>query len=186
MYFKQYARLKCQTEEDIQEFLVQVEPFGLTLGEKIQFVNTSPKTLVEVHLLIDNCTSRYTEDETVELLRIVDATLAKNLYLNSGGAGAVGGNEGRNEDHASSSENVNVNASDNNESGSASAMVTENDEVEVEVELNDDDDDNVSNNNGNGNDNNEKKNENDGSTTTTATASVDSNDIDLDPLAVEL
>jgi hypothetical protein len=80
-YFKQYPKLKCQTKEDIEEFLSRVEHFGLTLGEKIQFINLAPTTLVETHLLIEDCSARYKEEETLQLLEIVRETLLRNLVI---------------------------------------------------------------------------------------------------------
>ena len=63
---------KLQNEEVIRDFLVEVAPFNLTKGEKLQLLNLRPSTPVEIQLIIEESEERLKTDEELEkLLAIV-------------------------------------------------------------------------------------------------------------------
>ena len=64
---------KLQNEEVIRDFLVEVAPFNLTKGEKLQLLNLRPSTPVEIQLIIEESEERLKTDEELEkLLAIVE------------------------------------------------------------------------------------------------------------------
>ena len=63
---------KLQNEDVIRDFLVEVAPFNLTKGEKLQLLNLRPSTPVEIQLIIEESEERLKTDEELEkLLAIV-------------------------------------------------------------------------------------------------------------------
>ena len=50
-----------QSRESIAEFMRAMEPFGLTQAEVLNLVNTRPRSLVEVHLIVEECEERLTQ-----------------------------------------------------------------------------------------------------------------------------
>ena len=64
---------KLQNEDVIGDFLVEVAPFNLTKGEKLQLLNLRPSTPVEIQLIIEESEERLKTDEELEkLLAIVE------------------------------------------------------------------------------------------------------------------
>ena len=64
---------KLQNEDVIRDFLVEVAPFNLTKGEKLQLLNLRPSTPVEIQLIIEESEERLKTDEELEkLLAIVE------------------------------------------------------------------------------------------------------------------
>ena len=61
-----------------------MEPFGLTQAEVLNLVNTRPRSLVEVHLIVEECEERLTQQQRTELLR-------RCALLDSSGGGDGGG-----------------------------------------------------------------------------------------------
>ena len=73
-----------QSRESIAEFMRAMEPFGLTQAEVLNLVNTRPRSLVEVHLIVEECEERLTQEQRTELLR-------RCARLDSSGGGDGGG-----------------------------------------------------------------------------------------------
>ena len=73
-----------QSRESIAEFMRAMEPFGLTQAEVLNLVNTRPRSLVEVHLIVEECEERLTQQQRTELLR-------RCALLDSSGGGDGGG-----------------------------------------------------------------------------------------------
>jgi DNA-directed RNA polymerase subunit F len=73
----------CSTldENKIYEFLTKAQKSGfeLTDTEKLQFINHCPTEVVDVHVIIEDCHNRFTEDQVDELLQIVESTLALDV-----------------------------------------------------------------------------------------------------------
>lgn len=64
-----------QTHEDISAFITAVEPFDLTRMEVLALVNTPPASIVEVHLLVEECEERLSQEKVRELLALCQRTL---------------------------------------------------------------------------------------------------------------
>ena len=64
-------------EEQVKSFMdvAQEPPFSLTRIEVLQMINLAPKSAVEVHLVVESCDERLTEDQIEDLLRLVRETL---------------------------------------------------------------------------------------------------------------
>eukprot|EP00164_Ancoracysta_twista_P007444 GFYU01010567.1.p1 GENE.GFYU01010567.1~~GFYU01010567.1.p1 ORF type:complete len:168 (+),score=36.80 GFYU01010567.1:58-561(+) len=62
---------KAQTLEEADKLLAKIERFKLTKAEKLQLFNVRPTTLVEIHLIVEECEERMTEEETQDLLELI-------------------------------------------------------------------------------------------------------------------
>eukprot|EP00310_Coccolithus_braarudii_P019301 CAMPEP_0183350144 /NCGR_PEP_ID=MMETSP0164_2-20130417/17027_1 /TAXON_ID=221442 /ORGANISM="Coccolithus pelagicus ssp braarudi, Strain PLY182g" /LENGTH=140 /DNA_ID=CAMNT_0025522019 /DNA_START=51 /DNA_END=473 /DNA_ORIENTATION=+ len=56
----------------IEAFLAAVKPFKLTQVETIVLLNMLPRSLVEIHLVVEECEERLTEDEREMLLDLCE------------------------------------------------------------------------------------------------------------------
>ncbi|MBW0500860.1 hypothetical protein O181_040575 [Austropuccinia psidii MF-1] len=56
---------------------------GLTKAERLQICDLAPTEVVEFHLIIEECDSRFTEEEIEEMLSLVKASLLSNRQLTS-------------------------------------------------------------------------------------------------------
>ena len=59
-----------QTRDSIRSFMAAVERFNLTRAEQLTLANTQPQTLVEIHLIVEECEERLTPAQTGELLEL--------------------------------------------------------------------------------------------------------------------
>jgi hypothetical protein len=59
-----------QTREDIAAFMAGVERFKLTRMECLALVNTPPSSIVEVHLLVEECEERLAAADVRQLLQL--------------------------------------------------------------------------------------------------------------------
>ena len=57
-----------QTRANIRAFTDAVAPFQLTRAEVLSLVNTQPRSLVEIHLIVEECDERLSAEQTQELL----------------------------------------------------------------------------------------------------------------------
>ena len=64
-----------QAHEDISNFIAAVGPFDLTRMEVLALVNTPPASIVEVHLLVEECEERLSQEKVRELLALCQRTL---------------------------------------------------------------------------------------------------------------
>ena len=69
------ASLENLSESDIKACIKKLNEFELTLEEKLQIVNLMPTSLVEIHMIVDSCSLRLTENETLDILSIVQEHL---------------------------------------------------------------------------------------------------------------
>ncbi len=53
----------------------------LTEEERCSLLNIAPKTLVEVHLIVDHCSERLTEQQTLQILDLVQQYILPHLNL---------------------------------------------------------------------------------------------------------
>ncbi|RUP45639.1 HRDC-like protein [Jimgerdemannia flammicorona] len=67
-----------QTPEQIEAFLTALDHWKLTKAEKLQILNLRTKSMVELHLIIEECEERFTEEQLEELLQIVQQTLSRD------------------------------------------------------------------------------------------------------------
>ncbi|KAI8329247.1 RNA polymerase II [Chlamydoabsidia padenii] len=66
-----------QTQDQVKNFLQQMDRYSLTLGEKVQVLNLRPKSAVEIYLLIEECEERFSEEDLDNILEIVSTTLPR-------------------------------------------------------------------------------------------------------------
>ncbi|XP_014231449.1 DNA-directed RNA polymerase III subunit RPC9 [Trichogramma pretiosum] len=62
---------KDQTADKITGFMTAVESFKLSKSEKLTILNLFPTTVLELHLLIEDCEERFNEEEEEKLLMII-------------------------------------------------------------------------------------------------------------------
>lgn len=78
--FLTQSHSKCAhlTPTGVRDFARQVDQAGLKLSpaEKLQFMNHLPMELVDIHLIVEDCAGRFSEEQVEELTRIVERTLA--------------------------------------------------------------------------------------------------------------
>jgi DNA-directed RNA polymerase subunit F len=61
----------------LKDFVTAVQPFKLSHMEVLQLINLSPTTAVELHLIIDSCEDRLTEEQLEDLMKLVVAHFPK-------------------------------------------------------------------------------------------------------------
>ena len=64
-----------QSQEGITAFLEAVQEFKLTRMEMLALVNTPPRSCVEVHLLVEECEERLTNEQQRDLITLCQQTL---------------------------------------------------------------------------------------------------------------
>ncbi|KAK3288701.1 hypothetical protein CYMTET_3831 [Cymbomonas tetramitiformis] len=64
-----------QSREILQALFTALEGYGLTKAERQQIANLRPATLVEMHLIIEDCEERYDEEQLEALLAYVEEHL---------------------------------------------------------------------------------------------------------------
>ncbi|XP_002739426.1 DNA-directed RNA polymerase III subunit RPC9-like [Saccoglossus kowalevskii] len=74
-----------QNEEVIGDFLKCLEPYKLTKAEKMQLLNSRPKSAVEIQLMIEESEERLTEEQTEELLDLIITKLPCKEDIAEGG-----------------------------------------------------------------------------------------------------
>ncbi|KAL9652246.1 hypothetical protein ABK040_011906 [Willaertia magna] len=74
-YFDKQSKVKYQNNSTIENLLKELSRFELTKQEKMSIINSMPDTLVEIHLIIDNCVNRFSEDQTLEMIEIIRKNL---------------------------------------------------------------------------------------------------------------
>ena len=65
-----------QTAESIAAFMKACEPFRLKRAEVLNLINEQPQTLVEIHLIVEECEERLSQDQTQQLLDTVAVLIA--------------------------------------------------------------------------------------------------------------
>ncbi|RDD41522.1 DNA-directed RNA polymerase III subunit RPC9 [Trichoplax sp. H2] len=64
-----------QNEQIMKDFMLAISKFKLTKAEKLMLLNQRPTSLVELHLIIEETEERFSEEESNELLQIIDDIL---------------------------------------------------------------------------------------------------------------
>ncbi|KAL2913674.1 hypothetical protein HK105_206834 [Polyrhizophydium stewartii] len=74
---KYLEALPCgsQSQEQIQAFLSAIKTWNLSKGEKLMLLNLRPISAVELNTVIEECSSRFTDEQQAEILQILDETL---------------------------------------------------------------------------------------------------------------
>ncbi|KAK9767783.1 hypothetical protein K7432_002119 [Basidiobolus ranarum] len=67
-----------QSQEQLTNFLEAVKSYGLTRAEKLQILNLRPRSAVEIHLLIEECEERFSQERLEELIQLVKKTLPRD------------------------------------------------------------------------------------------------------------
>lgn len=100
--FLTQSHSKCAllTPTNARDFCRQVEQAGLALSpaEKLQFMNHLPTELVDIHLIVEDCAGRFSEEQIEELRRIVERTLAAPLLERQRAEDEAGGESKGGED----------------------------------------------------------------------------------------
>ena len=65
-----------QTAESIAAFMKACEPFRLKRAGVLNLINEQPQTLVEIHLIVEECEERLSQDQTQQLLDTVAVLIA--------------------------------------------------------------------------------------------------------------
>jgi DNA-directed RNA polymerase subunit F len=73
-YLQQHSA-GLRTQEELVVVQEALQQFDLTRIEVLQIINLVPKSVVEVHLIVESCEARLTEDQVEEVLRLVRETL---------------------------------------------------------------------------------------------------------------
>ncbi|GLD95736.1 hypothetical protein PINS_up004414 [Pythium insidiosum] len=78
--FLSHSHSRCATLDArrVDDFVHALRHAGLELSpsETLQFINHCPMELVDIHLIVEDCAGRFSEEQINELLRIVETTLA--------------------------------------------------------------------------------------------------------------
>lgn len=63
--------------EKLRKLMAALQPFKLSRAEQLQVINLAPSSMVEVHLIMERCEERLTEDQVTELLSVVSQHITK-------------------------------------------------------------------------------------------------------------
>ncbi|EDV28560.1 uncharacterized protein TRIADDRAFT_51597 [Trichoplax adhaerens] len=69
------ATVTYENEQIMKDFMLAISKFKLTKAEKLMLLNQRPTSLVELHLIIEETEERFSEEESNELLQIIDDIL---------------------------------------------------------------------------------------------------------------
>lgn len=64
-----------QSQEQIESLLRHFSSIALTKAEKLQILNLRPSSLLELHLIIEECEERFSQDQMEEILRAIELIL---------------------------------------------------------------------------------------------------------------
>eukprot|EP00833_Pecoramyces_ruminatium_P004720 jgi/Orpsp1_1/1178752/evm.model.c7180000066606.2 len=67
-----------QTPEQIENVINALKPYALTMTEVFQLINLRPKALIDLTLIIEECESRFTEENLEDLLTIIKEQLPRD------------------------------------------------------------------------------------------------------------
>jgi len=67
-----------QTPEQIENVINALKPYALTMTEVFQLINLRPKALIDLTLIIEECESRFTEENLENLLSIIKEQLPRD------------------------------------------------------------------------------------------------------------
>ena len=82
MKYLEKTPCKLQNEDVIKQFLLDVAPFNLTKGEKLQLLNLRPSTPVEIQLIVEESEERLRTDEELEQLIEIVAKIPEDIKDN--------------------------------------------------------------------------------------------------------
>ena len=82
MKYLEKTPCKLQNEDVIRQFLLDVAPFNLTKGEKLQLLNLRPRTPVEIQLIVEESEERLRTDEELEQLIEIVAKIPQDIQDN--------------------------------------------------------------------------------------------------------
>jgi hypothetical protein len=77
-YLKDPAFSKCSkhTKQQISLFLSQFKDIPLKKAEKLQILNMHPESLLDLHLIIEECEERFTEEQLNDMLTSISILFA--------------------------------------------------------------------------------------------------------------
>jgi len=73
-YLTSHCAPTCkQKKSSLKKLLAGLNGFALTKAEKLQIINLLPRSLVELHLILEECEERFSEEDMVAILKVVKA-----------------------------------------------------------------------------------------------------------------
>ena len=84
-YLQDPACSKCSkhSKQQIALFLSQFKDIPLKKAEKLQILNMHPHSLLDLHLIIEECEERFTEEQLNDMLTSISILFAPNPATNS-------------------------------------------------------------------------------------------------------
>ena len=79
MKYLEKTPCRLQNKDVIKQFLLDVAPFNLTKGEKLQLLNLRPTTPVEIQLIVEESEERLKTDEELEQLIEIVAKIPEDI-----------------------------------------------------------------------------------------------------------
>ncbi|KAI6661098.1 DNA-directed RNA polymerase III subunit RPC9 [Oopsacas minuta] len=70
-----------QTPEKIKSFLQTLAKFKLKPSEKLQILNTCPMKPVDLHILVEECDTRFSDDEVEKILELVQEHFCEDAMM---------------------------------------------------------------------------------------------------------
>eukprot|EP00249_Psilotum_nudum_P010499 c22576_g1_i1 orf=803-1234(-) len=64
-----------QTRESVQHYFKEIDNYVLTKAERLQIVNLRPSTAVEVHLIVEDCEERMTDEAVEQFIETIASAL---------------------------------------------------------------------------------------------------------------
>ena len=74
-----------QSTEKIKLFLQALSQFKLKQTEKLQILNSCPAKPVDLHILVEECDSRFSDEEVDSILTLVQTHLCQDVEMSEGG-----------------------------------------------------------------------------------------------------
>eukprot|EP00775_Hariotina_reticulata_P013206 gene13206-13337_t len=77
-YLVSQAGTSLKNRDQLKDLLKDLKPFNLSRAEQVQVLNLAPSTAVEVHLVVDSCEQRLSEEQVEQLVQIVARHLSNS------------------------------------------------------------------------------------------------------------
>ncbi|KAL0485828.1 DNA-directed RNA polymerase III subunit RPC9, partial [Acrasis kona] len=74
-YLRDNTKVKRQTREHVVNFIKDIRKYSLTHAEEMNVLDLAPTQLVELHVIISNCSDRFSEEETMDMIELVNKHL---------------------------------------------------------------------------------------------------------------
>jgi len=75
-YLQDTTRVNEMSPETINVCMTKLQQYNLSMAEKLQILNLFPTTEVEIHLIIEECSDRFSREEVLDMLDIIKTSLS--------------------------------------------------------------------------------------------------------------